>query len=145
MRQRGGTRSCALFVPAYTAAVARAERASERMRSTEANGVVFGAANLSRADMSDSEATGAVFSRATMTGFVVSDFADRLPQAIAEMAGWVNDGRLRSVEDTVPGDIEMLPNMLARLFTGQNTGKLALRIRTGRARGTPNAARAGRP
>ena len=84
-------------------------------------------------------------SRATMTGFVVSDFADRLPQAIAEMAGWVNDGRLRSVEDTVPGDIEMLPNMLARLFTGQNTGKLALRIRTGRARGTPNAARAGRP
>ena len=46
------------------------------------------------------------------------------------MAGWVNDGRLRSVEDTVPGDIEMLPNMLARLFTGQNTGKLALRIRT---------------
>jgi len=24
----------------------------------------------------------------------------------------------------------MLPNMLARLFTGQNTGKLALRIRT---------------
>jgi len=24
----------------------------------------------------------------------------------------------------------MLPNMLARLFTGQNTGKLALQIRT---------------
>jgi len=67
-------------------------------------------------------------SRATMTGFVVSDFADRFPQAIAEMAGWVNDGRLRSVEDTVPGDIELFPDMLARLFTGQNTGKLALQI-----------------
>lgn len=68
-------------------------------------------------------------SRASMTGFVVFDFASRYEQAIAELASWVNEGRLRSVEDTVPGGIEMFPGMLARLFSGQNTGKLALELR----------------
>jgi hypothetical protein len=66
--------------------------------------------------------------RASMTGFVVSDYASRYQEAIAEMAGWVVEGRLRSVEDTVPGDIELFPNMLARLFAGQNTGKLVLEL-----------------
>jgi NADPH-dependent curcumin reductase len=68
-------------------------------------------------------------SRASMTGLVVFDFASRYQQAIAELSGWVSQARLRSVEDTVPGDIEMFPGMLARLFSGQNTGKLALELR----------------
>ena len=67
--------------------------------------------------------------RASMTGFVVFDFASRYQEAIREMAGWVLDGRLRSVEDTVAGDIEAFPGMLKRLFAGQNTGKLALELR----------------
>jgi NADPH-dependent curcumin reductase CurA len=66
--------------------------------------------------------------RASMAGFVVFDFADRYQEAIAEMAGWVLDGQLRSVEDTVAGDIETFPGMLRRLFAGQNTGKLALEL-----------------
>ena len=68
-------------------------------------------------------------SRASMTGFVVFDFASRYQHAIAELSRWVSHGRLRSVEDTVPGDIEMFPGMLSRLFSGQNTGKLALELR----------------
>jgi hypothetical protein len=71
-------------------------------------------------------------SRATMAGFVVSDYASGYQQAITEMARWVVEGRLRSVEDTVPGDIEMFPSMLARLFSGQNTGKLALELHSTR-------------
>lgn len=67
-------------------------------------------------------------SRATMAGFVVFDFASRYQQAIAELTGWVLEGRLRSVEDTVPGDIDLFPGMLARLFAGQNTGKLVLEL-----------------
>jgi hypothetical protein len=73
--------------------------------------------------------TALLVSRATMTGFVVFDYASRYQQAITEMARWVVEGRLRSVEDTVPGDIEMFPSMLARLFSGQNTGKLTLELR----------------
>ena len=71
-------------------------------------------------------------SRATMAGFVVFDYATRYQQAIAEMARWVVEGRLRSVEDTVAGGVEMFPGMLARLFSGQNTGKLALELRSTR-------------
>ena len=39
-----------------------------------------------------------------MTGFVVFDYASRYQEAIAELADWVVEGRLRSVEDTVPSD-----------------------------------------
>jgi NADPH-dependent curcumin reductase CurA len=46
-----------------------------------------------------------------------------------DRSAWVSQGRLRSVEDTVPGDIEMFPSMLARLFSCQNTGKLVLELR----------------
>ena len=66
--------------------------------------------------------------RASMTGFVVSDYAKRYPEAVAELSSWVTAGQLRSVEDTVRGDIEMFPGMLARLFSGQNTGKLVLEL-----------------
>ena len=67
--------------------------------------------------------------RASMTGFVVADYASRFQEAITDLAGWINEGRLRSVEDTEPGDIEMFPSTLARLFDGQNTGKLTLQLK----------------
>jgi NADPH-dependent curcumin reductase len=66
--------------------------------------------------------------RASMTGFVVFDYADGYPQAIAEMARWLSDGRLRNIEDTVHADIDAFPSTLERLFTGANTGKLVLEL-----------------
>jgi NADPH-dependent curcumin reductase len=66
--------------------------------------------------------------RASMTGFVVFDYAERYPEAVAEMSRWLADGRLRSIEDTVRGDIDTFPSTLARLFTGENTGKLVLEL-----------------
>jgi NADPH-dependent curcumin reductase CurA len=66
--------------------------------------------------------------RASMTGFVVFDYARRYPEALADLSTWHVEGRLRSVEDTVRGDIASFPGMLARLFSGQNTGKLVLEL-----------------
>ncbi len=66
--------------------------------------------------------------RASMTGFVVFDYADRYPEALADLTRWVADGRLHSIEDTVRGDIASFPEMLSRLFRGQNTGKLVLEL-----------------
>jgi NADPH-dependent curcumin reductase CurA len=66
--------------------------------------------------------------RATMAGFLVFDYADRFPGAVAELAGWISEGRLRSIEDNVNGDIGSFPDMLARLFAGKNTGKLVLEL-----------------
>ena len=65
--------------------------------------------------------------RATMTGFVVFDFASRYKEAAAEMAGWMREGRLVSREDVVPG-FETFPDTLLKLFRGENTGKLVLQV-----------------
>jgi NADPH-dependent curcumin reductase CurA len=65
--------------------------------------------------------------RARMEGMVVFDYAQRYPQAIAEMAGYLKEGRLHSREDIVPG-LEHFPQTLLKLFNGENFGKLVLEI-----------------
>lgn len=67
-------------------------------------------------------------SRASMTGFVVFDYADRYPEAIAELSRWLSEGRLTSIEHTVRGHIESFPDTLLALFEGTNTGKLVLEL-----------------
>jgi NADPH-dependent curcumin reductase CurA len=66
--------------------------------------------------------------RASMTGFLVFDFADRFPEAAAEMAGWLADGRLKTFEDIATGGVAAFPQALLRLFRGENTGKLMLEV-----------------
>lgn len=66
--------------------------------------------------------------RARMQGFLVFDYADRYPEAAAEMAGWLREGRLQSREDVVRGSVADFPETLLRLFRGDNTGKLVLQI-----------------
>ena len=65
--------------------------------------------------------------RARMEGMVVFDYADRYPVAIAELAGYVKDGRMKSKEDVVQG-LETFPETLIKLFTGENFGKLVLQV-----------------
>jgi hypothetical protein len=65
--------------------------------------------------------------RARMQGMVVFDYADRFPQAVAELAGYLKDGRLKSREDVVQG-LENFPEALLKLFSGENFGKLVLQI-----------------
>jgi NADPH-dependent curcumin reductase CurA len=65
--------------------------------------------------------------RARMQGMVVFDYADRYPQAIAELAGYLKDGRMTSREDVVEG-IEHFPEALLKLFSGENFGKLVLKV-----------------
>jgi NADPH-dependent curcumin reductase CurA len=65
--------------------------------------------------------------RARMQGMVVFDYVDRFPIAMAELAGYLKDGRMKSKEDVVQG-LDTFPEALARLFTGQNFGKLVLQV-----------------
>jgi hypothetical protein len=67
-----------------------------------------------------------IAARATMTGFLVFDFADRYPEAIAELAGWLSEGKLVSREHIVEGGVEAFPDALLKLFEGENTGKLVI-------------------
>jgi NADPH-dependent curcumin reductase CurA len=65
--------------------------------------------------------------RARMQGMVVFDYAERFPQAIAELSGYLRDGRLKSKEDVVQG-LENFPEALGKLFSGGNFGKLVLQV-----------------
>ncbi len=67
--------------------------------------------------------------RARMEGIVVFDYADRYHLAIAEMAGYLKDGRMKSKEDVVMG-LNTFPETLMKLFNGENFGKLVLQVAT---------------
>jgi NADPH-dependent curcumin reductase CurA len=69
--------------------------------------------------------------RATMTGFLVFDFAERYAEAMQEMASWLAAGELRSFEDIATGGVAKFPDTLLRLFRGENTGKQVLEISAG--------------
>jgi NADPH-dependent curcumin reductase len=66
--------------------------------------------------------------RASMTGFVIFDYADRYGEGVAQLAQWLSSGELRSREDIVRGDIARFPDVLLHLFRGGNTGKLVLAL-----------------
>ena len=66
--------------------------------------------------------------RASMTGMVVFDNAARYGEAAKEMAGWIAAGKLVHKEDVVGGGIDAFPEMLLKLFRGENFGKLVLAL-----------------
>jgi NADPH-dependent curcumin reductase len=66
--------------------------------------------------------------RASMTGMLVFDYADRYPEALAELGGWYGAGRLVSREQIVHGSVRDFPSTLLMLFEGANTGKLILAL-----------------
>ncbi len=65
--------------------------------------------------------------RARMEGFVVMDYAAQFSEAGQEMAGWMAKGQLKSKEDIVEG-LETFPETLGKLFSGENFGKLILKV-----------------
>ncbi|HPG94898.1 MAG TPA: NADP-dependent oxidoreductase [Dokdonella sp.] len=65
--------------------------------------------------------------RASMTGMVVFDYAARYGEAVQEMAGWMKAGKLKTREDIEVG-LETFPDTLLKLFKGENTGKLVLKV-----------------
>ncbi|MFZ6712218.1 NADP-dependent oxidoreductase [Undibacterium sp. TC9W] len=65
--------------------------------------------------------------RATMKGVMVSDFYPRAMEAAMVMGGWIMSGKLKSREDIVEG-LENFPETFQKLFTGENNGKLILKV-----------------
>ena len=65
--------------------------------------------------------------RARMEGIVVFDYAKRYSEAVREIAGWMAQGKFTSREDLVEG-IDQFPETLLKLFSGENFGKLVLKV-----------------
>lgn len=66
--------------------------------------------------------------RATMSGFLVFDYASEYSVARRRLASWVAEGRIVAPETIVPGSVEDFHATFLRLFTGDNVGKLILDI-----------------
>jgi hypothetical protein len=66
--------------------------------------------------------------RARMEGFLIFDYAGRTEEAVAQLADWLRAGKLAYREDILDG-IEHAPGAVARLYRGENSGKLLIRLR----------------
>jgi len=65
--------------------------------------------------------------RGRVEGFILLDYRDRFVDAILQLGQWVQEGRIRYAEDIVDG-LENAPAAFRRLFTGENTGKLIVKV-----------------
>jgi len=66
--------------------------------------------------------------RLKMQGLIVFDWADRVPEAIAQLGQWHKEGKLKIREDVREGGIDAFPEVLNLLYTGGNFGKLVLKV-----------------
>jgi NADPH-dependent curcumin reductase CurA len=68
-----------------------------------------------------------LFQRATIQGILARDYTHRMDEMKAIVAPWVKNGEI-VFEETIIEGFEQLPRALNRLFTGQNLGKLLVKI-----------------
>ena len=68
-----------------------------------------------------------IYRRVRMEGFVATDFADLNGAFMADMTGWLKDGRIK-YQETVLDGFERAPEGLIGLFEGRNSGKMLIRI-----------------
>jgi hypothetical protein len=65
--------------------------------------------------------------RVLMQGFIISDHLSLYPEFLAEVGGWLKSGRIKHEETVVEG-IENAPNAFLGLFSGDNVGKMVVRL-----------------
>lgn len=65
--------------------------------------------------------------RLTLKGFIVSDHGDRTPQFYDDMRSWISQGKMKW-EETIVDGLENAPQALIGLFTGENLGKMLVKV-----------------
>ncbi len=69
-----------------------------------------------------------IFTRAKMQGFLILDYGGRTTEAMGQMIPWMQEGKIKHEETLVGGSLSDTPEVLNRLFDGDNRGKLILQI-----------------
>jgi NADPH-dependent curcumin reductase CurA len=69
-----------------------------------------------------------VMRRLRVEGFIVLDFMERYPEAIAALNQWMAEGKIKVHTEIVDG-LENALHTLKKLFTGANAGKLIIRVK----------------
>ena len=65
--------------------------------------------------------------RLTVKGFLVSDYLDRYSESLEALSKWMAEGKIQYRVDIVEG-IQNAPTAVNKLFTGENTGKLVIKV-----------------
>jgi NADPH-dependent curcumin reductase CurA len=65
--------------------------------------------------------------RLTVRGFIVTDFAPRFPEAFAQLAQWMIEGKVKTRQDIRPG-LERANDWVKLLYSGGNMGKLLVEV-----------------
>ena len=66
--------------------------------------------------------------RLRVEGFIVLDFMERYPEAIAALSQWMAEGKIKVRTEIVDG-LENALQTLKKIYTGANTGKLIIRVK----------------
>jgi len=64
---------------------------------------------------------------AMMRGFIISDFYEKFPQGIKQLATWLKEGKLTYTETIVEG-FDNAPQAFLDLFEGKNEGKMVVKV-----------------
>lgn len=65
--------------------------------------------------------------RATLTGFIISEHLEHWPGAFAEIAGWIQEGKVKYRESIEDG-LEQAPRAFMGMLSGRNLGKQLVRV-----------------
>jgi NADPH-dependent curcumin reductase CurA len=66
--------------------------------------------------------------RARMQGFIYFDYRDKWPAMLKDLAAWRAEGKIKARDDIVEGGVQAFPETLLRLFSGDNFGKLMIKV-----------------
>jgi NADPH-dependent curcumin reductase CurA len=62
-----------------------------------------------------------------LEGFIVSNSFQHLPEFLTDMSGWIAEGKIQWKE-TIDEGIENAPGAFLKLFRGENTGKMLVKL-----------------
>jgi NADPH-dependent curcumin reductase CurA len=68
-----------------------------------------------------------IHSRATVEGFLVSDFSERFDQSVRQLGKWLQAGQIQ-YRETVTEGLENAPDAFLGLFKGDNIGKQLVKV-----------------
>ena len=83
--------------------------------------------NLDKPDVGPRPQPALLVNRASMQGFIITDYAARFAEGVMNLGQWLGAGKLKYAETVVEG-FENTPNAFIGLFSGENLGKQIVEV-----------------
>ena len=83
--------------------------------------------NLDKPDVGPRPQPYLLVNSAMMKGFIITDYAPKFSEGVAQLAQWLAAGKLKYAETVVEG-FENTPQAFIGLFTGENLGKQIVKV-----------------